>query len=141
MFRHYALSSYALMYVALTRLKSHHANITCESSLRHHLYIYIHTHTYTYTCTIHTHIHKIYNCLHIHIAILVYVYIRIRTYTHTYTTYTYTYIYIFVCVALGTHYRGGCSRRGVQWMWVVLCSKLVHNTIQITTPCFHCTPL
>ena len=35
---------------------------------------------------------------------------------------------------------GGCSRRGVQWMGVVLHSKAVHNTIQITTPCFHCTP-
>ena len=36
--------------------------------------------------------------------------------------------------------RGGCSRRGVQWMGVVLYSNLVYNTIQITTPCFHCTP-
>ena len=36
---------------------------------------------------------------------------------------------------------GGCSGRGVQWIGVVLYSKLVHNTIQITTPCFHCTPL
>ena len=38
--------------------------------------------------------------------------------------------------------KGGCSRRGVQqWIGVVLYSKIVHNTIQITTPCFHCTPL
>ena len=37
--------------------------------------------------------------------------------------------------------KGGCSGRGVQWMGVVSCSKLVHKTIQITTPCFHCTPL
>ena len=36
---------------------------------------------------------------------------------------------------------GGCSGRGVQWMGVVSYNKLVHNTIQITTPCFHCTPL
>ena len=36
---------------------------------------------------------------------------------------------------------GGCSRRGVQWMGVVLHSKLVYNTIEITRPCFHCTPL
>ena len=37
--------------------------------------------------------------------------------------------------------KGGCSRRGVQWMGVVLYNKLVYNIIQITTPCFHCTPL
>ena len=37
--------------------------------------------------------------------------------------------------------RGGCSGWGVQWIGVVLCNKLVHNVIQITTPCFHCTPL
>ena len=37
--------------------------------------------------------------------------------------------------------KGGCSGRGVQWMGVVLYSKLVHNIIQITTPCFHCIPL
>ena len=36
---------------------------------------------------------------------------------------------------------GGCSGRGVQWMGVVLYNKLVYNTIQFTTPCFHCTPL
>ena len=36
---------------------------------------------------------------------------------------------------------GGCSGRGVQWMGVVPYSKLVYNTTQITTPCFHCTPL
>ena len=37
--------------------------------------------------------------------------------------------------------KGGCSGRGVQWIGVVLHNKLVHDTIQITTPCFHCTPL
>ena len=31
---------------------------------------------------------------------------------------------------------GGCSGWGV-----VLCSRIVHNTVQNTTPCFHCTPL
>ena len=36
---------------------------------------------------------------------------------------------------------GGCSGSGVQWMRVVLYNKLVYNSIQITTPCFHCTPL
>ena len=36
---------------------------------------------------------------------------------------------------------GGCSGRGVQWIGVVLCNKLVYNSIQITTPCFHCKPL
>ena len=37
-------------------------------------------------------------------------------------------------------------QRGVQWIggavdWGVSYSKLVYNVIQITTPCFHCTPL
>ena len=36
--------------------------------------------------------------------------------------------------------KGGCSRRGVQWMGVVLHNKIVYNIIEITTPCFHCTP-
>ena len=36
---------------------------------------------------------------------------------------------------------GGCSRRGVQLMGVVLYNKLVYIIIQITTSCFHCTPL
>ena len=36
--------------------------------------------------------------------------------------------------------KGGCSRRGVQRMGVVLYEKLVYIIIQITTPCFHCTP-
>ena len=36
---------------------------------------------------------------------------------------------------VGIHYRG------VQWMGAVLHNKLVHNSIQITTPCFHCNPL
>ena len=37
--------------------------------------------------------------------------------------------------------RGGCSGSGVQWIGVVLYSKLVYNIIYITTPCFHFTPL
>ena len=37
--------------------------------------------------------------------------------------------------------KGGCSRRGVQWMGIVLYDQLVCNIIWITTPCFHCTPL
>ena len=36
---------------------------------------------------------------------------------------------------------GGCSGRGVQWVGIVSYNQLVHNIIQITTPCFHCTPL
>ena len=35
--------------------------------------------------------------------------------------------------------KGGCSGRGVRWFGVVLCNKPVHNGIQITKPCFHCT--
>ena len=37
--------------------------------------------------------------------------------------------------------KGGCSRRGVQWMGVAFYNKLVYNIIQITTFCFYCTPL
>ena len=37
--------------------------------------------------------------------------------------------------------KGGCSGRWVQRMGVVLYDKLVYNSLQITTPCFHCTPL
>ena len=36
---------------------------------------------------------------------------------------------------------GGCCGRGLQRMGAVLCNKLVYNSIHITTPCFHCTPL
>ena len=36
---------------------------------------------------------------------------------------------------------GGAVGGGVQWTGVALYSKIVYNTIQITTPCFHCTPL
>ena len=58
-----------------------------------------------------------------------------------YNTTIYIYIYIYVYVCLGIHYRG-CSGMGVQWMGVVLlCNKLVYTSIQITTPCLHCTPL
>ena len=44
------------------------------------------------------------------------------------------------CPYMGIH-QGGCSGRGVQRMGVVLYNKLVYYIIQITTPCFHCTPL
>ena len=37
--------------------------------------------------------------------------------------------------------KGGCSRRGVQWMGVVLCNKTACAIMSTTTPCFHCTPL
>ena len=36
---------------------------------------------------------------------------------------------------------GGCSRRGVQRMGVVLYNKTAYNIMWTTTPCFHCTPL
>ena len=41
----------------------------------------------------------------------------------------------------GYSLQGGCSGRGVQWMGVVYSNKKVYNSIQITTPCFHCIPL
>ena len=34
----------------------------------------------------------------------------------------------------------GIHQRGVQWIAVVLYDKLVYNSIQITTSCFHCIP-
>ena len=37
--------------------------------------------------------------------------------------------------------KGGCSRRGVQRMGVVLYNKLVCYIMSTTTPCFHCNPL
>ena len=36
---------------------------------------------------------------------------------------------------------GGCSGRGVQRIGVVLYNELVYDSIQITTPRFHCTLL
>ena len=36
---------------------------------------------------------------------------------------------------------GGCSGRGVEWIGVALCNKLVYNSILFTIPCFHCAPL
>ena len=36
---------------------------------------------------------------------------------------------------------GGAVGGGVQWIGVASYNKLVYNIIQITTPCFHCTPL
>ena len=41
---------------------------------------------------------------------------------------------------LGIHHRE-VQWEGVQWIGVVLYNELVYNSIQITTPCFHCTPL
>ena len=52
----------------------------------------------------------------------------------------FTYRYQDLRQIPGIHYRG-CSGRVVQWTGVVLYNELVHNIIQITTPCFHCTPL
>ena len=37
--------------------------------------------------------------------------------------------------------KGGCSRRGVQWMGVALYNNTAYNLMHTTTPCFHCTPL
>ena len=78
-------------------------------------------------------------CVYICMYIYIYIYISISL-----SLYIYIYIYIYVAALPRgggwVFIKGGCSGRGVQWMGVVLCSKIVHNTIQITTPCFHCTP-
>ena len=100
----------------------------------------------------------IYVYIYIYICILVYIYIYIHIIIHTYIhTYMYTYIYIErereidinlarplllqPLVRCWVFITGGCSGRGVRWIGVVLYSKQVYNTIQITTPCFRCTPL
>ena len=43
-------------------------------------------------------------------------------------------------VSMGVLITEGCSGRGVQWIGVVLYSKLVYNTISITTPCVSTAP-
>ena len=37
--------------------------------------------------------------------------------------------------------KGGCSRRGVQWIGVLSCNKTAYHIMWTTTPCFHGTPL
>ena len=106
------------------------------------MYIYIYTHTYI--CVI---IIIIIIIIIIMIIIIIIIIINI-------------YIYIYILPPSRSAWRklvevtgtrrarlqwvfitGGCSGRGMQWMGVVLDNKLVHNSIQITTPCFHCNPL
>ena len=41
---------------------------------------------------------------------------------------------------VGIHYRGGAVGGGVQWMEVALYNNTAYNIIQITAPCFNCTP-
>ena len=43
-------------------------------------------------------------------------------------------------VGLGVFGKGGFSRRGVQWMGVVLYDKTACTITWTTTPCFRCTP-
>ena len=54
------------------------------------------------------------------ICIIISVYIYIYTYNYTYTHNDYDYT-----SRPGDSAEGGCSRRGVQWMGVVLYNKLV----------------
>ena len=68
----------------------------------------------------------------IHVYMCVYIYIYV---------YVYMYIYIYIYNFYGYSAEGGAVDGGAQWIGVVLYSKLVHNVIYITTPCFHCTPL
>ena len=104
-------------------------------------------------------------CMYIYIYIYIHMYIYIYVYTHTYI---YIYIHrererlytqttgldaadpLLLLLVLRErrcvqHWwilcRGGCSGWGVQWIGVVLCNKLVYNSIQVTKPCSHCTPL
>ena len=73
-----------------------------------------------------------------------YIYIYIYMYCLSLSLPLSIYIYIYIYGQLrssGYSSKGGCSRRGVQRMGAVLHDKLVYNIIQITTHCFHCTPL
>ena len=100
-------------------------------------------------------------CVYIYIYIYIYIHTYIYIYRYMYLSLS-LYIYIYstclqVAVEVVVHCRegdtlravgrawilcrGGCSRRGVQWIGVVLYDKLVYNMAQITTPGFHCTPL
>ena len=129
-----------------------------------YIYIYIYTHRYTYIMN--NHINTCV-CVCIHRHIYVYMYIQIYlcmpqvTLGNFHSATTQLQTCFRTCSsnafklrrrrfgnrssiensASGYSLRGGCSGRGVQWIGVVLYNKLVYNSIQITAPCFHCTPL
>ena len=83
-------------------------------------------------------------CVYIYIYIIVCIHVCVHTYIYIYI-YTHIYIYIYICIwvagdltlciaAYGRHrlwvfIKGGCSRRGVQWMGVVLYNKTAYNTM------------
>ena len=78
----------------------------------------------------------LYYVIRLHIILHVWYYIIAYCINISYCNITYHTIscyWVFI--------KGGCSRRGVQWMGVVSYSKPVYNIIRITTPCFHRTPL
>ena len=125
--------------------------------------MYVYIYIYMYIC-----IYVIY--IYIYVCVYTYIYIYIDRYMYTYM-YVCIYIYIYICImhdpgctsapgssapsrpgpaptpySQSTNWEwvfitGGCSRRGLQWMGVVLYNQLVYNIIRITTPCFLCTPL
>ena len=81
----------------------------------------------------------IYIYIYRHTSLSLYIYI----YTHTSLSLSMPSSEAGACLCvghlLGIHQRGVQSE-GVQWMGVVLYNELVYNMIQVTTPCFHCTP-
>ena len=96
-----------------------------------HLYIYIYTHMYIY---VHVCVCMyVYICMYVCVCIYIYIYIHRHDYWQHQLRSERTGIWVFV--------KGGCSRRGVQWMGVALYNKVVYNILYTTSPCFHCTPL
>ena len=67
-------------------------------------------------------------CMYVYIYRYMYIYIYMYTYMHS----TRTWVTEFSGKATYREWilcRGGCSGRGVQWIWVVLYSKLAYNVI------------
>ena len=111
----------------------------------------------TYTC--------MYICIYVYAYIYIYIYIYIYTYIHIIATLSVgpratwpkrcdprkdfasnrrpsgRQAGLAGSEGLWAFIKGGCSRRGVQWMEVVSNNETAYTIMSTTTPCFHCTPL
>ena len=87
--------------------------------------------------------------MYIHMYVYIYIYTYVYIYIHIYIHISYTYTHIHTalrrargldrlgcsgmrqlgCFQLWILSRGGCSGRGMQWIGIVLYSKLVYNII------------
>ena len=116
-----------------------------ESSHRYsnkHIYIYIYIHTYrkrereTYMYN------YVYIYIYIHMYMYMFVWMKLEVGTSPDSRVRGSRVDpVRVERAHGYSAEGGAVGGGVQWIGVVLCSKIVYNIISIPTPCFHCTPL